>query len=386
MKIKFNFLLILTLLLISNIFNIKTVFAEESESPESALQNIYDKRSEAFITGDVDSFKEYYDTSQKFGVWALEHEIKRIQYLNSWAAERNMKFMKVQSAIRINRKRGNDCRVVMAVEETYKFDYIYPEKQDNYLNSFGVGIRHSVNMVKKQDKWVIYNDWYTDCFEDALKAYSGDTNMEPFQNKKESSNENNKAYIDYKWQEELSEKRMKSVAYADKYCGAAWGSGNNYKYNKKYMDYTGIGGDCTNFVSQTLGDKKEGAALPFRNGWHCECPKAGRGSGSKAWVNTDAFMSHLIYSGIGRVIKKGTFSQITKPSDTDIQGFAGATMPGDVVAYEKKGNIDHFAIITSKDSNGYPLVNSHTTDRYHVPWDLGWGDNGIKFFLIHINY
>lgn len=38
-----------------------------------------------------------------------------------------------------------------------------------------------------------------------------------------------------------------------------------------------------------------------------------------------------------------------------------------------------------QDSHGYLLVNSHTTDRYHIPWNLGWGDNQIRFFLIHIN-
>lgn len=386
MKSRMNILIMFILLFNAIIFFCPKVYAEDIESPESALQRIYDKRSASFITGDVNSFKQDYDTSKKYGVWALEHEIKRIQYLNSWSKERKMKFKKVQTAIRVKRKTVSGDKATLAVEETYKFDYIYPEKQDNYLNSFGVGIRHSVKMIKKQGVWVVFNDWYTDCFEDALKAYSGDINKKPFEPEKDQNNDNGKMYIDYKWEGELTEKRVKAVSYADKYCGAAWGSGNNYKYNKKYSDYTGIGGDCTNFVSQTLGDKKEGAALPFRGGWHCDCPKQGRGSGSKAWVNTDALKGHIVYSGTGRVIRKGTFSELTKPSDTYLEGSVGATLPGDVVAYEKKGNIDHFAIITSKDSNGYPLVNSHTTDRYHVPWDLGWGDNGIKFFLIHINY
>lgn len=382
MKIRVNLLIAFVSLFIFTLLFSSTVLAEEIESPESALQNIYDKRSNAFITGDISSFKEYYDTSQKFGQWALEHEVKRIQYLNSWAKERNMKFNKIQTSIRVNRKRGNENRAILAVEETYKFDYSYPEKQDNYINSFGVGIRHSVNMIRKQDKWIIYNDWYTDCFEDALKSYSGDINAKPFETE---NNNADKVYIDYKWEGELSEKRLKAVSYADKYCGAAWGSGNNYKYNKQYMDYNGAGGDCTNFVSQALGDKKEGAALHFRNGWYCEMPKHGRGSGSKAWVNTDAFMSHLIYSGIGHMIKKGTYAQIIK-NNTDSYSIFDNIMPGDIIAYEKKGNVDHFAIVTSKDSNGYPLVNSHTTDRYHVPWDLGWGDNGIKFCIIHGNY
>ncbi|MDT2264397.1 hypothetical protein P7H17_02880 [Paenibacillus larvae] len=36
------------------------------------------------------------------------------------------------------------------------------------------------------------------------------------------------------------------------------------------------------------------------------------------------------------------------------------------------------------DAKGYPLVNSHTADRYRVPFDLGW-DKSTKYLLIHIN-
>ena len=39
---------------------------------------------------------------------------------------------------------------------------------------------------------------------------------------------------------------------------------------------------------------------------------------------------------------------------------------------------------TGFNSHGYPLVNTHTIDRYHVTWDLGWGDKNIKFYLIHV--
>lgn len=57
---------------------------------------------------------------------------------------------------------------------------------------------------------------------------------------------------------------------------------------------------------------------------------------------------------------------------------------GDVICYAKGRAIDHFAIVTGFDSHGYPLVNTNTIDRYHVPWDLGWGDKNINFYLIHV--
>jgi hypothetical protein len=92
----------------------------------------------------------------------------------------------------------------------------------------------------------------------------------------------------------------------------------------------------------------------------------------------------LIYSGKGRLIKKGTFKQLTLSSPQYPFGAVEKLIPGDVICYVKKNDVDHFAVVTAKDSHGYPLVNSHTADRYHVPWDLGWGDEKISFNLISI--
>ena len=57
-------------------------------------------------------------------------------------------------------------------------------------------------------------------------------------------------------------------------------------------------------------------------------------------------------------------------------------LPGDFVAYESKGDINHISMVTGVDSKGYPLVTCHNTDRYMVPWDLGWSNPKIKFWLV----
>jgi len=44
--------------------------------------------------------------------------------------------------------------------------------------------------------------------------------------------------------------RQGAIAYADKFCGLAAGCGNGHRYNAKYRNYTGDGGDCSNFLSQ----------------------------------------------------------------------------------------------------------------------------------------
>jgi hypothetical protein len=369
--------------------NIFTTYAyAEVETPEKAIERIYSTRNKAFTTGNLLSIKDCFDNSQKFGAWALEHEVRRIKYLKHWSEERKIEFINVESSLRIKKISVSGIKATLSLEESYKFDYIYPEDEPSIINSFGVGLRHGVRMICKNGNWVIYNDWYTDCFEDAISAYNGDI-PQGSMNEFEFGMESNMLEKCLRTENSLSRNsynREKAVQYADKYCGAAWGSGNAFKYNKIYQDFNGIGGDCTNYISQVLGDKKEGGGLPLGGGWHCAYSKYGKAEGSKAWVNADGLKGYLIYSGRGSVIKKGTFKDLSLTSDVNIEPAINKLQLGDLIAYEKKGDIDHVAVITGRDSRGYALVNSHTADRYHVPWDLGWGDKWIKFHLMHINY
>jgi hypothetical protein len=356
------------------------------ESPEKALERIYNTRNKAFTTENLLSIKNCFDGSQKLGVWALEHEVQRIKYLKKWSEERKIKFVNVESSIRVKKVSVSGIKAAISLEESCRFDYIYDEEETSIVNSFGVGLRHGVRMILKDENWVIYNDWYTDCFEDAISAYNEEVPQDSMFEFGMESKAKEQDIVTLKSFSKSEYNREKAVLYADKYCGAAWGSGNNFKYNKIYQDYNGIGGDCTNFVSQILGDKKEGGGLPLGGGWNCGYRKHGMAEGSHAWVNADGLKGYLIYSGRGSVIKKGDYKDLSFTNDVNNQPAINKLLLGDLIAYEKKGDIDHFAVITGHDSRGYALVNSHTADRYHVPWDLGWGDKWIKFHLMHINY
>lgn len=380
--------LIILIILIFNMSYIIKVAASndpiniDKDRLKAEVERIYNIRSSCLASGDFSPLKDEFDTSQKYGIYTLEHEIKRVKYLKDWSKQRGIQFKNIESTVRIKKitPAGNVIRI--ALEESYKFDYVYENDKDAILNSFGVGIRHSTKLTQKNDKWVIYNDWYTDCFEDALQSYTADMrNITSFPRItmpiEEASNTSVRFRKNYD--------REKAVAYADKYCGAAWGSTNDFKYNPKYMDFNGAGGDCTNFISQVLGDKDAGG-LRQDGSWYCHMHKYQRGSGSMAWTNADGLKNYLVYSGKGRVIKVGTFKELTASLSDNSEASISKLQLGDLICYEKgRGNIDHFAVVTGFDSHGYPLVNSHTTDRYHVPWDLGWGDKKIRFFLIHIN-
>lgn len=50
----------------------------------------------------------------------------------------------------------------------------------------------------------------------------------------------------------------------------------------------------------------------------------------------------------------------------------------DVIKFEKSLFIDHKAIISGYDSNGYPLIDSNTLNISSMPFDLGWKKKNIK--------
>ena len=391
---KIHFLIVFSILLVSmfcyksNAFAISTIAIVNPDKAEitKVLEGIYKERCNMFLTKDITNLPNYYDKSQKLGKWSLEHEVKRFSYFNDWSSQRNMNFIKVESIPKVRKISSTKRGIRLIVDEYYKFEYTYKNDITPNTNFFGVGLTHSMELIKKDEKWIIYSDWYLDCFEDALKSYSGEM--------KDNKINTNKDFIynlgncpkipsEFKVVKKGHYDRINAVKYADKYCGIPWASGNSIKYNKKYTNYTGNGGNCTNYVSQAIGDK-DGGGLRFDSIWNCTYKKYDGADGSSAWVNADAFKNYLIYSGRGKVLGKGTFKELTSP----ISGYpCGAVQKldiGDLICYAKGTDIDHFAIVTGFDSHGYPLVNTHTIDRYHVPWDLGWGDKNIKFYLIHL--
>lgn len=100
--------------------------------------------------------------------------------------------------------------------------------------------------------------------------------------------------------------------------------------------------------------------------------------GSMAWLSARGLYSYLVTSGRGSLIVSGNYNTVLKLSYK--------LLPGDIVAYEKNGKIAHISVVTGQDSRGYALVNCHNTDRYRVPWDLGWSDKKIKFHFIRVHY
>lgn len=359
-KIKKHYLLISLVICIIFVisFFIKPVALTIFEDKETTkkIQELFDVRNNAILDKDTDILEKFYDKSVKYGSWAYAHELKKMTYLHRWSDKQGIKFSDINSKVMVRwiKNKGDKTTINLTVSTEYKYYY---EDNTQKTNDFRIGTYHSIDVKEVDEKLVIIREWYTDPFADSMQLD---------QNKTDKI----KDYItsqNYRDMSNLLDRRKNAIEYADKYCGAA--GEDTYSYNKKYKNYNSLGGDCANFASQILFEGGK-----FRKNYTWNYVK----DGSKSWVNAQAFKNYMIYSGRASTIAHGTYDNVYKA--------AYKLLPGDFVAYEKKGKVIHISVVTGTDSKGYALVNSHNTDRYRVPWDLGWSNKGIKFWLIHVHF
>jgi hypothetical protein len=236
------------------------------------------------------------------------------------------------------------------------------------VNEFAIDTLHSLTVRCEKNRWVITKEWYLDPLKEdtVIPDVMPVTVKSVIKQKKAAKNGELLGSYD----------REAAVNYAHKYCGVALTPTGKHYYNLKYRSYNGLGGDCTNFASQVLyaGGVRQG------QGWYCY-----NGSGSKAWVHTDSLAYWLAYSGMAKQLPKGKFIDVVTPNEQFPYGEIQELLPGDLIGYEEKDDLVHFAVVIGRDSNGNPLVDTHTADRYKVPWDLGW-DRSTVYHLYKIVY
>ncbi len=322
------------------------------------IDDIFHLRNQALLQGNLSALANLYDRNSRTGIWAYEHQVKKEKYLRNWLYKQGAKLTVIKSLIRLRqvRPRNDGIRVTLLASTEYRYVY---QNEPTAINLMRIGTYHSLDLIQKDEQWQISREWYTDPFADALAMKKGqaeaDHSFIPSQKPRDFS--------------DLNHKRFQAVAYAEEYCGAAANDEQGFKYNPKYRNYNYSGGDCANFASQVL---HEGGGFRKTYAWNY-----GKGA-SRAWVNANAFNRYMLNSGRGSRIAYGTYSQVLNSSYQ--------LLPGDYIAYEKKGKVTHISVVTGADSKGYTFTNSHNADRYHVPWDLGYGDRGIKFWLVRMNY
>jgi hypothetical protein len=349
--------------------------AEDSEKEQVLrfIDQMYQARAHALLRNQPDPIDTYYIPQERASRSALDHEIKRNEYMHIWAEKRNVQYINVLSQVRVTHYKKYHDQIKVSIGHSLKLTYIYKNNQA-IAQDFGIGTKHVLTLKKWNGQWRVSREWYLDPLEEDPKL------IPVWLRSKE--HEHIAAPTAYAASGSGTRKynRSKAIEYADKYAGLAWGAGNDHKYNTRYSDYNGHGGDCTNFSSQIIGDPVEGGGLRMTPSWSYQPQKGG----STAWVRTDSFKNFIIHGGYGRLIIQGKYAEVVNPSQRYPNGPFAEIKAGDFIGYEmKRGDVDHFSFVVGFDLNGYPLVNSHSADRYHVPWDLGWDKNTI-FWLIHM--
>lgn len=331
----------------------------EKETVSEVIEKYFINRNKAIIDKDLEFIQSMYDMNTKYGTWAYEYEVKKAKYIYNWAEKQGVKFTEISPKVVIRRLRGSNGKYSANLICSTEYKYVY-ENEPEIVNSSRIGTYHSLSLQNKDGEWIITKEWYKDPFADSLNL----DNIKA---------EDISQYILSQPARELaniSERRKGAIEYASKYCGAASEEKYNFKYNVKYRDYNPQGGDCANFASQVLF---EGAKFKKNHSWNYDSKGA-----TGPWVNADKFKSYWVGSGRASLIAYGSYEKVYKASYK--------LLPGDFIAYEKKGDITHISVVTGVDSKGYSLVTCHNTDRNKVPWDLGWSNKRIKFWLIRVHH
>jgi len=331
---------------------------EIDEEIAQEIKNLLDTRDKALLENDVENIKSLYNIKSKYGMWAFLHEEKKAKYLSNWSEKQGVRFTSIKSDIVIRSLKDKGEKYTASVLKSTEYKYMYENDADN-VNMFRIGTSHLIDIIKYGNAWLITREWYTDPFADSL-------NLDNIKTDEIKNYILSKGPRDFSG---LNARRIAAVKYADKYCGSAGTKENGFKYNNKYRNYNSLGGDCANFASQILF---EGGKFRKTREWNYDK------DGSRAWVNAQAFKNFWLWSGRASLIASGRYEKVVKASYK--------LLPGDFVAYEKKGDIVHISVVTGADSKGYSLVNCHNIDRYRVPWDLGWSDKGIKFWLVRVHF
>jgi hypothetical protein len=329
----------------------------------AVIDKMFEARNKNQLNGDIKTLESMYITKERNSQWAFEQEVKKAKYIKNWSEKQGIKFIDIKSKVLIRsaKKVGRGYAFNLVVSTEYFYAYEDDPDPEN-TNMFRIGTYHSLDLIPgtEEDSWIVSREWYTDPFADSLNL-----------NKLKTDDIEN--YIVSQPARDLSTigpRRTAALKYADQFAGAAGDEEYGLKYNPKYRDYNPQGGDCANFASQILF---EGGKFKKTSTWNYD-----KGGATKAWVNAQGFKDFWVNSGRASVVAKGSYSQVYKA--------AYKLLPGDFVAYEKNGKIVHISVVSGADSKGYTLVNCHNTDRYRVPWDLGWSNSGIRFWLVRVHF
>lgn len=134
----------------------------------------------------------------------------------------------------------------------------------------------------------------------------------------------------------VSYNRENAVKYAERWAKSR---------NSAYMNFDGMGGDCTNFASQCLYAGVDVMNYQRDIGWYYNSPN----DRAAAWSGAEYFIKFMLNNK-----EAGPFASAVSVSNLEI---------GDFISLHNGAEYYHTLIVTGF-SDGTPLVAAHTDDSY----------------------
>ena len=141
--------------------------------------------------------------------------------------------------------------------------------------------------------------------------------------------------------------RADAIDYARKYA---------FHYNPAYYDFSGLGGDCTNFCSQCLYAGSKSMNYDKNLGWYY----LSSFDRAPAWAGVNQFYKFLTTNIVVNKIGEGygPFGEIRNIADLEI---------GDFIFLGNSHDVFYHTLIVVGFDSGVPLVASHSFNSYAKP-------------------
>lgn len=299
----------------------------------------------------------------------LSHELQRPKKIKEELENRwNTKLVDFKPNINVKdvKINGNTAEV-MAYEWTF-FDWINGDK----IVTSGYGVEHNLKLDKINGEWNVVSDDYD---EGPLTMVSSPNSTKKLTDKKLADSKltddierKPRGDITPQWWYYYPYNRDNAAYYANSwvYRYANGGIYESYYNNHLYKNYNSSGGDCCNFVSQSM---KYGGA-PYVN--------KGTDNTSSWWYDDKGTYPDYTVDDTS----SETWRYVPSHKNFMYSNWATSTTgsnlkKGDIVYYDwPNDGISawwHVTIVTvaASQNNGVALVNSHNNDYYQVRWNYG---------------
>lgn len=132
----------------------------EDQEIEKIAKQLLNDINVAYANEDEGLLKGYYDTDIRYGQWAYEYAVKKMNYLKQWKEKQGIQYTDIKSEHKLIKISGADQVYNLTVKSID--EYVYKYNGEDTINSYKIAVYHYMRIEMKKDKWIITKDWFLD--------------------------------------------------------------------------------------------------------------------------------------------------------------------------------------------------------------------------------